>query len=186
MRRAGVVGLVMLSIAVLVGLADSERVTAGLGAGCVLTVNNTGDGFADDSDLTLREAMSIAAGYAASNPGESGLIDCPSGFPGNAVADTVVFDPSVFPPEAPATIDIDSVLPPMQGDTVDGTGAGVIVDGSEANEGEDEEPCFFVPTSFNVVRGLHITGCISGVHIKPADIGIGSAPQSGGPRADEI
>jgi hypothetical protein len=45
--------------------------------------------------------------------------------------DTIAFDPAVFPPAAPVTISLDSDLPPVtQGDlTIDGSDAGVILDG---------------------------------------------------------
>jgi CSLREA domain-containing protein len=50
-------------------------------------------------------------------------------------ADTINFDPTVFPPEAPATISPASDLPLLAdfdaGATIDGTGAGVIVDGND-------------------------------------------------------
>lgn len=46
--------------------------------------------------------------------------------------DTIRFDPAVFPPAAPATIRLTTALPALeQGEiTIDGDGAGVIVDGS--------------------------------------------------------
>jgi fibronectin-binding autotransporter adhesin len=53
---------------------------------------------------------------------------------GNAGADVITFDPVIFPPPpaAPGVILLQSPLPNLNGtgDTIDGTGAGVILDGS--------------------------------------------------------
>jgi hypothetical protein len=51
---------------------------------------------------------------------------------GDGVATTITFDPAVFPPAAPATIFILSQLAALTdtGDTIDATGAGVVIDGS--------------------------------------------------------
>ncbi|MEZ4732449.1 MAG: right-handed parallel beta-helix repeat-containing protein [Caldilineaceae bacterium] len=51
--------------------------------------------------------------------------------------DTIRFDPAVFPPAAPATIRLITALPALdQGElTIDGAGAGVIVDGSNLPAG---------------------------------------------------
>jgi hypothetical protein len=76
----------------------------------------------------------------------------------NAVAgDIIVFDPSVFPPQAATTIKLSSGLPYLsQGSlTIDGSNAGVILDGSVTAKGT----CGLLITSdYNVVKGLQITG----------------------------
>ena len=78
---------------------------------------------------------------------------------GTAVSgDVITFDPSIFPPQAPATIALVHPLPAItQGNiTLDGTGAGVIIDGSGLTEDCD---CLAVLSDGNTVRGLRIGGC---------------------------
>jgi hypothetical protein len=72
--------------------------------------------------------------------------------------DTITFDPSVFPPQAPVTIALANPLPPIsEGNlTLDGTGAGVIIDGSAIAEDCD---CLTVLSDGNTVRALRIGGC---------------------------
>lgn len=77
-----------------------------------LVVNTTDDhydGVCDSADCSLPEALDLA-------------------WPG----DTVRFDTTVFPPEAPATIHVARPLPPLfrGGITVDASDAGVIIDGT--------------------------------------------------------
>jgi hypothetical protein len=71
----------------------------------------------------------IVASTADSGPGtlRQALLDAQSG-------DTITFDPSVFPPSAPVEIPIASELPHIhQGNlTIDGSNAGVILDGRNA------------------------------------------------------
>jgi hypothetical protein len=58
----------------------------------------------------------------------------------NAGFDTITFDPATFPPAAPAVISPASALPAMTdpaGASVDGTGAGVVINGSALAAGED-------------------------------------------------
>ncbi len=67
--------------------------------------------------------------------------------------DTIVFDPAVFPPDNPATIQVTGFLPPISqgGLTIDGSESGVILDG-------DNQPIFglFIESDANAVRGLQI------------------------------
>jgi photosystem II stability/assembly factor-like uncharacterized protein len=113
-----------------------EKLYAGTGGGGVYsyarqgtcTVNST----ADSGPGTLRACL------------ESAL-----------AGDTITFDPDVFPPEAPATIAVTSEpLPEIwQGDlTLDGTEAGVILDGSALSEGIG----LHITSSGNVVQGLQV------------------------------
>jgi parallel beta-helix repeat protein len=83
--------------------------------------------------------------------------------------DIINFDPVVFPPGAPATIHVGSVLPPIsQGHlTVDANDAGVILDGSGIPEGWNGG--IEIYSSNNTIRGLLVVG-FSGVGIV---IGIG-------------
>jgi LysM repeat protein len=68
---------------------------------------------------------------------------------------TITFDPAIFPPNAPVTISLTSELPHItQGTlTIDGSNAGVILDGS--NVGEHGEG-LLVASDNNVIRGLQI------------------------------
>lgn len=74
-----------------------------------------------------------------------------------APGDTVAFDPTVFPPEAPATIQVLSVLPAVRagGVTLTGAGAGVILDGSLAPM---ETAGLILSSDGNVVQGLTLRG----------------------------
>jgi hypothetical protein len=71
---------------------------------------------------------------------------------------TITFDPAVFLPDAPATIALASPLPDItQGDlTIDGTGAGVIIDGNGIAE---DVSCLCLHSDGNTVRGLRVGGC---------------------------
>lgn len=67
---------------------------------------------------------------------------------------TITFEPSVFPPTSPVSITLQSPLPTiLQGDiTIDGSDAGVILDGSSQPEGDGLE----IMSDGNVVQGLQI------------------------------
>ena len=72
--------------------------------------------------------------------------------------DIIIFDPSVFPPGAPATISITSELPHMrQGSlTIDASNTGVILDGSSVTG--DWTACLqIVDSDNNTIRGLQIS-----------------------------
>jgi len=70
------------------------------------------------------------------------------------MSDTITFDPTVFPPTTPATITLSSALPEIsQGNlTIDGSGAGVILDGSSLSSGDG----FDIRSDDNLVKGLQI------------------------------
>jgi len=92
--------------------------------------------------------------------------------------DTVTFDSKVFPAEAPATIYLRSELPPLDrgGVTLDGSDAGVIIDGSKVPG--DWSNGIAIYSDHNVVRGLQI------VHFRGSGIAIcsGSYNTIGGDR----
>jgi len=73
--------------------------------------------------------------------------------------DTITFDPSVFPPDAPATIALSSSLPELnQGDlTIDASNAGVVLDGSKITS-PDSQRGLSISSDNNIVRGLQIVG----------------------------
>lgn len=72
----------------------------------------------------------------------------------------ITFDPTVFPKENPAVIAVESALPELRGGfvTIDGRGAGVILDGSKILKGDQ----FVIPDGLrassegNVIKGLEI------------------------------
>ncbi|MCK4960503.1 MAG: right-handed parallel beta-helix repeat-containing protein, partial [Planctomycetes bacterium] len=83
--------------------------------------------------------------------------------PGDASADTIVFDTSVFPPGSPATIALGATLPALDtgDDTVDGSAAGVIVEGG----GTHLFFCFRLMSENNAIKGLVIHSCYFGVSV---------------------
>lgn len=92
--------------------------------------------------------------------------------------DTITFDPGVFPPKSPVTIRLTTGLPYLsQGSlTIDGSNAGVILDGSATAKGTHG---LLITSDHNVVKGLQVTG-FPGVGI---GIGGGSYNVIGGDRA---
>jgi hypothetical protein len=73
------------------------------------------------------------------------------------VADTINFNSAVFPSGTPATILLGSTLPPLTGgtDTLDATGNGVIVQGTEARNFD----CLSMQSAGNTVKGFQFTDC---------------------------
>jgi len=71
--------------------------------------------------------------------------------------DTVTFDAAVFPPSRPATISLQTALPAVSagGVTIDGSDAGVVLDGSHTPPGSDGVG---LRSDDNVVRGLEVVG----------------------------
>ena len=67
--------------------------------------------------------------------------------------DTIIFDPTVFPPSQPTTISVKSQLPNLVGNlTIDGSNAGVILDGSASNGAQG----LMITSDYNIVEGLQI------------------------------
>jgi len=144
-----------------------------------ISVNRVDDNEDRDAYLTLREAVKLATGELSVGDLHEGechqvstaawvgwpLDECvllgPP--PGDISPDTIVFDTAVFPPGSPSTIALGSALPTLStgGDTIDGTSAGVIVDGvSKAFD------CFDITSANNTIKGLEIYNCMSGVTIR--------------------
>jgi hypothetical protein len=90
---------------------------------------------------------------------------------------TITFDPAVFPPAAPASIRLASGLPGVPGGvTVDGSDAGVILDGSglSAPPGQGGAFGLFINSDGNTIRGLQILGFpANGIQINGSDNLIG-------------
>lgn len=73
--------------------------------------------------------------------------------------DTIMFDPAVFPPNAPVTIFLSSGLPELtQGKlTIDASNAGVILNGSKISVPASQAG-IMISSDDNIVRGLQIVG----------------------------
>jgi len=69
---------------------------------------------------------------------------------------TITFDPAVFPPEVPVTIQLLAPLPPLSWGytTLDASNTGVILDGSQA--GTDWTSALLVTSGHNTIKGLQI------------------------------
>ena len=108
------------------------------GQGLEIVVNNA----EDSGEGTLRWALEIA---------ESG--------------DTIFFDPEIFSPDSPTTINIQSRLPGLdQGSvTIDASNVGVILNGAFA--GENNVNGLEILSSNNIIRGLQIINFQNGAGI---------------------
>jgi len=100
--------------------------------------------------------------------------------------DVIIFDPAVFPPDAPGTISVASGLPQLtQGNlTIDASNAGVILDGGLLPV-DSWIPGLEIVSDGNIIRGLQVinftgTGIVVAGHGKNNTIGgdrnIGSGP----------
>jgi parallel beta-helix repeat protein len=137
-----------------------------------ITVNSTLDTNVRDSVMTLREAMLLATGGLAVtdlSQGECAHVSgaywdvwCFSPVQIGTGAETVVFDPADFPPGSPGTISLNFTLPTLStgNDTIDGSSAGVIVDGRGV--GFD---CFTITSDTNIIKGLQIYNCYTAITI---------------------
>jgi len=103
----------------------------------------------------------VVSSTADSGPGSlrQALLDAESG-------DTIIFDVSVFSPDAPVTIYVTNPLPPiMKGNIIiDASNAGVILDGSRM-PGDEFASCLEVHSNSNTVRGLQIMNFSPGAGI---------------------
>ena len=107
---------------------ERPRVRAALPAGSTCTVTSS----ADSGPGTLRQCLQQV-------------------LPG----DRITFDSAAFPPLSPATITLQTALPALSGQTIDGSNAGVILDGSAAPSGANG---ILIGSDGNVVEGLEIVG----------------------------
>lgn len=94
----------------------------------------------------------VVDSFADSGPGSlrQALLTARSG-------DTIAFNPQVFPPQAPSTILVLTPLPDLKtgGVTVDGSNAGVILDGSRLPREQTVEGLRII-SAHNIIRGLQI------------------------------
>ena len=105
---------------------EAQEVTASSGKTCTVT------SAADSGPGTLRECLQNAGS-----------------------GDTIAFDQAVFPPHGPTTIRLISGLPHLSqgGQTIDGSNAGVILDGSGTPPGTYG---LYIDSDHNVVKGLQV------------------------------
>ncbi len=135
---AALLALALLTT-LLIGSAPARATTFTVNSTADTSDADPGDGACDDGTgaCTLRAAIDEANFLAG--------------------VDTINFDPAVFPPGAPATISPASDLPPLAdfdaGTTIDGSSAGVIVDG---NDDPNLLFGFTLVSDNNVLRGLQI------------------------------
>ena len=144
----------------------------------VIVVNSTADTNERDGVVTLREAILLASGGLAAPDLDSAEAAGVSGYPGPESADTITFDALAFPPADGGKISLSEPLPALASgsDTIDGSGAAVIVDG-----GTQQFECLIVASSRNSIKGLRIQECRVGVMIRsPAQ-----ENAIGGPAPDE-
>jgi hypothetical protein len=94
---------------------------------------------------------------SAADDGPGSLRACVATATDGSVID---FDPTVFPPSAPATIRATSTLRLPSGITIDASAAGVVIDGA----GRVPADGIYV-ASRTVLRGLTVTGFRRGIHV---------------------
>jgi hypothetical protein len=146
-------------------------------AGLTIVVDSTADSNERDTALTLREAILLATGDLTKSDLTGEEADNLHAVPGAVSADAIGFDPDVFPPNEPATIVLTDTLPPLKSgkDAIDGTGAGVIIDGDKKGL-----PCLVIDSSGNSVHSLQIQSCHTGIWLKPGgDNNVVGGPKEG-------
>jgi hypothetical protein len=111
----------------------------------------------------LQKAAGTCVVWSTTDSGAGSLRQCMI----EAVSgDTITFDPALFLPGTPVSIDLSSSLPALISDdlTIDATGAGVILDGSLLSSGNGLD----IESDNNTIRGLQI------LHFPDSGIEIGS------------
>jgi len=132
----------------------------------------------DRGQVLAGPPASLAATLTVTSTADSGYGTLRWALQTAVAGDTISFDPAVFPPASPATILLATALPSItQGNlTIDGSNAGVILDGGGAPVGTFG---LDIASSGNAVRGLQI------VRFPAWGIGISSGQENhvGGSRA---
>jgi len=103
------------------------------------------------------EVAALEPAIQVTDPGDSGPGTLRWALETVGPGGVIVFDPLVFPPGSPATIQVQSALPPLDdgGVTLDATGVGVHLDGRLAPPGTVG---LSIPSNGNLVQGLVIAG----------------------------
>jgi hypothetical protein len=160
----------LLAVVTLFALAPRPALAA-----ASITVDTISDEDISDSELSIREAILLANdGIGASGLNRAlsvGEADNVTGTPGAASVDTITFSDPPFAVGTPGVVTIDpAVLPPLLGgsDIIDGTGRGVILDGAGEPSGFN---CLNVDSNSNVVKGIQVTDCASGILLVSGNTG---------------
>lgn len=174
-RLSALVTITVLALAAF-AIPGSQGAIAGGGFGCTITVNSTGDNTTGNDVVALREAIGFATDEFEPAAGELDEISgCPGDDdnPGAARSDFITFDETVFPFGSYTSIDINTTLPLLHtgGDFIQGDGRVTV------QAPDDIFACFWITSNGNVIAGLRITGCETGVQISPA---LAPAAASGG------
>lgn len=107
---------------------------------------------------TARLASKAQRSVVVTSPGDSGPGTLREALTNLAAGDVLTFDPTVFPPNAPTTIRVATVLPLIRASdvTIDASNAGVILDGSLLS-GDFESGLEIEESSKNnIIRGMQI------------------------------
>lgn len=165
--------LIALALALLAAFPRGDVPGADAGLPANFTVNTANDhaGHQSDAFLSLREAVLLATGdltITELSGGECAQVE-PASFPdacetpylvGAPYANTIYFDPDVFPQIDPPSISAVGLFElDTFGTTIDAAGAVVTIEGTPAF------PCFRIDGSSNQVRTLTITGCRDAVEM---------------------
>jgi hypothetical protein len=107
--------------------------------------------------LAVRPAVAAAGSCVVTNSADSGPATLRQCMQQAVAGGRITFDPAAFPPLSPATIKLQTALPPLSlgSQVIDGSSAGVILDGSLAPSGTNG---IFLTSDYNVVQGLEIVG----------------------------
>jgi CSLREA domain-containing protein len=129
-----------------------------------IVVDSTADTDSRDGVVTLREAILLASGQLAVADLDSGESDNVDKRPGPESRDTIIFDPSVFPPPGGGTISLAEPLPALSTgwDTIDGSQAGVTIGGVDQSF-----ECIVISSNDNALKGLQIRDCLVAVMVQP-------------------
>ena len=134
-------------------------------SGATIVVDSTADSDQRDATLTLREAIALSTGDLLKSDLTAEEADNLHAEPGAVAADVIGFEPAVFPANQPATIVLTDTLPSLKSgkDAIDGAVSGVIIDGAKKGV-----PCVVIESSGNIIRGLQIQHCHTGIWLKSA------------------
>lgn len=143
---------------VLLGLVSALTALVALPANPALGATYVVDTIDDDPGVTMTACTGA--------PGDCSLRGAITNANASGAGDVITFDPSVF---NPATINIASALPTLTGggDTIDGSGVSVTIQGAEARTFD----CLVISSANNTVKGLELTDCDAAVLLSGAASG---------------
>jgi parallel beta-helix repeat protein len=132
----------LIAVVIVVGLIDVGPFRSGLPSAAA-------------SQHGQSHIATLSATLVVTNPADFGPGTLRQKMTAAQAGDTIVFDPAVFRPGSPATINVQAALPTLSRNniTIDASNAGVILDGSLAPGGTNG---FIVSANQCVIRGLTI------------------------------